>query len=576
MSDYLHSGISLYLDQLVDWDSYFRLKKGEDVDVQSECEALQTVLETMAEICSNLEPQCREEWDLAPELVDGKVIRPARIERAISEFREAGLVGLGVEEEYGGFGMPSFICNVFLEMMSRADAGLMTIMGLQTGVAEDIERFGSKELCERYLPGFTTGEYEGAMDLTEPQAGSDLGAILTKATERDGRIFLTGQKIFITNGNAQIHMVLARDADTFDETKGSTKGLSLYLCPMELPDGSDNPMRVERLEHKLGIHGSPTAVMQYDDAEAFLVGTKGDGLKAMLELMNNARLGVASQGLGIAEAALTEAINYSRERKQFGFPIGDQPLMKSMLARMAMQVEGSRALLYRGTALADRTRAQEVKLARDGESMSATEKEELEAHLKRNNIRVRLLTPLVKYLCTECCDSVTRKAIQVHGGVGFMAESTVGKLHLDGIITTIYEGTSEIQVSFALKEIGKGGLHIVFEEIEEELSAMTDAPRKALAERVRQGIASINEASGALLKDFNYALFSARHLADTAICVIVSTELLKQAGASEDRMSLAAGWIEWKMPELEMHAQRIREGEGTRIEQFENIIKIAE
>jgi hypothetical protein len=306
------------------------------------------------------------------------------------------------------------------------------------------------------------------------------------------------------------------------------------------------------------------------------VGVKGDGLKAMLELMNNARLGVASQGLGIAEAALTEAINYSQERKQFGFPIGAQPLMKSMLARMTLQVEGSRALLYRATGLSDRTRAQEIKLAREGESLPAPEKEELKAALKRNKIRVRLLTPLVKYMCTECCDSVTRQAIQVHGGVGFMAESTVGKLHLDGIITTIYEGTSEIQVSFALKEIGKGGLHITFEEIEAELSGMTDEPRKELANRVRQGIASINEASGALLKDFNYALFSARNLAETAVCVIVSAELLKQAGASPERMDLAAGWIEWKMPELEMHAQRIREGAGTRIEQFENIIKLAE
>jgi len=576
VSDYLHNGILLYLNDLIDWDTYFHFKKGDDVDVASEKEALGTVLETMAEICSNLEPQCREEWAVAAKFEDGKVVRPPRIERAIAEFKEAGLVGLGVEEEYGGFGMPGFVCNVFLQMMSRADAGLMTIMGLQTGVAEDIQRFGNKELCERYLPGFTTGEFEGAMDLTEAQAGSDLGAIVTKATERDGRIFLSGEKIFITNGNAEIHLVLARDADAFADTKGTTKGLSLYLCPDKLPDGSQNGMRVDRLEHKLGIHGSPTAVMQFDDAEAFLVGAKGDGLKAMLELMNNARLGVAAQGLGIAEAALGEAIRHSRERKQFGIPIGAQPLMKSMLARMTLQVEGSRALLYRTIALADRTRALEHKLERDGDSLPASERKDLEERFKRNNVRIRLLTPLVKYLCTEACDAVTRRAIQVHAGIGFMAESTVGKLHLDGIVTTIYEGTSEIQISFALKEIGKGGLHIIFEEIEQELVTMTDERRKALAERVRQGIAAINSASGALLKDFNYALFSARNLADMAICVIVSAELLRQAGAHPERMDLAAGWIEWKIPELEMHGQRIREGEGTRLEQFENIIGIAE
>jgi len=426
-------------------------------------------------------------------------------------------------------------------------------------------------LCERYLPGFATGEHEGAMDLTEAQAGSDLGNIMTKATEENGRIFLSGEKIFITNGNASIHLVLARDADAFEKTKGTTHGLTLYLCPRVLPDGKSNALSIERLEHKLGIHGSPTAVIRFDRAEAFLVGKKGDGLKAMLELMNNARLGVAAQGLGIAEAALSDAIAYSQERKQFGAPIGDQPRMKSLLARLVRRLEGSRALLYRTTALVDRNRSIELKLDRD-KSLAAEQRTELEARFARNETRIRLLTPLVKYLATECCDSITRNAIQVHGGLGFMAESNVGKLHLDGIITTIYEGTSEIQVSFALKEIGKGGLHIVFNEIESELATMTDPERKELAEKVRGGIRAINEASPALVKDLSYALFSASPIAEMAICVIVGTELLRQAGADPKRLELAAGWIDWKLPEAEMHGRRIREGQGTRLKQFEHLI----
>jgi len=242
---------------------------------------------------------------------------------------------------------------------------------------------------------------------------------------------------------------------------------------------------------------------------------------------------------------------------------------------MTLRLEGSRALLYRTTALADRNRSIELKLARE-EGLSKEERADLENKFTRNSTRIRLLTPLVKYLATESCDSITRDAIQVHGGLGFMAESSVGKLHLDGIITTIYEGTSEIQVSFALKEIGKGGLHLVFDEIESELTAMTDPERVELAAKVREGISAINEAAPALVKDLGYALFSARSIAEMAIVVIVSTELLRQAGAAPNRLDLAAAWIDWKLPELEMHGRRIREGEGMRLEQFENLIELAQ
>ena len=188
-------------------------------------------------------------------------------------------------------------------MVARADAALMTVIGLQAGVAEDIQKYASRELAERYLPRFVAGDVQGAMDLTEPQAGSDLGGISTRAVEENGRCYLDGQKIFITNGGAAVHLVLARDAETFEQSKGTTKGLSLFICPRELPDGAKNRLRVERLEHKLGLHGSPTAVIRFERAEAWRIGTKGDGFKAMLDLMNNARLGVAAQGIGIAEAA---------------------------------------------------------------------------------------------------------------------------------------------------------------------------------------------------------------------------------------------------------------------------------
>jgi hypothetical protein len=248
--------------------------------------------------------------------------------------------------------------------------------------------------------------------------------------------------------------------------------------------------------------------------------------------------------------------------------------MKNMLARMVLGVEGSRALLYRCCLLVDRNRSIEAHLAREGERISEPERAELEQLAERNNVRIRLLTPLAKYLATESCDEITRMAIQVHGGIGFMAESEVGHLHLDGIITTIYEGTSEIQVSFALREIGKGALAIVFQELESELDELTGTPLAALGARVRRGIDQINEASPALLQDFSYALLSARLVAEMAIAVIVATELLRQAHVAPERVDLAASWINRKMLEVEMHAKRVSEGTVERIERCEHIIAL--
>ena len=573
MSSYLHDGIRLYLQDMVDWDAYFRYRKGEDVDLEAERAALLGVLETCAEICSDIEPVARSGWDDTVQLVDGVVVQASHVQRGYELLKDAGLVSLCVEQKYGGFDLPVLINNVVIAMVSRADASLMTVIGLQSGVAEDIQRYGSEEICQQYLPGFVTGELQAAMDLTEPQAGSDLGAIVTRATDEDGRCFLDGQKIFITNGGSEIHLVLARDHESFEQSKGTTRGLSLLLCPVRLADGSSNGVSVERLEHKMGLHGSPTCVVRFERAEAWRLGQKGEGFKAMLDLMNNARLGVASQAIGIAEAAVDEAVRYSREREQFGGPIGDQPLMKNMLSKMVLRLEGSRALLYRCACLIDRNRAIDAYLERMPD-LSDPERAELQRIQERNEVRYRLLTPLAKYLATECCDQITRAAIQVHGGIGFMAGSTVAKLHLDGIITTIYEGTSEIQVSFALKEIGKGALTIVFDELRKELDDLRGEALRPLAEKVRRGIERIEDASVALLRDPSYALLSAKPVADMVTQVIVATELLRQADAAPSRFDLAASWTNRNMSEIESSAQRIEEGDAARIERCEKIVEL--
>jgi len=363
--------------------------------------------------------------------------------------------------------------------------------------------------------------------------------------------------------------VLARDDDSYDASLGSTRGLSLFVCPRTLPDGSANGLIVTRLEEKLGIHGSPTAALAFENARAWRVGTKGEGFRAMLTLMNNARLGVAAQGIGIAEAALDCAVRYARERKQFGVPIAEQPLMKNILARMVTHLEGSRALLYRACSLVDRNRAIARHMQREGESTKWSE-----IH-QRNEVRIRLLTPLAKYLATEVCNDITRSAIQVYGGLGFMAESEVAKLHCDAIITTIYEGTSEIQVSFALKEVGKGALQVVFDEIRQELDRLTRPELADYADRVRRGIDQVLEAGPALMSDAAYALLSAGSLAESVISVVVSAELLKQADADPGRQDVAASWVERRMVDLEGRTERIRQGKVDLLDRCERMIGAA-
>jgi len=303
-------------------------------------------------------------------------------------------------------------------MIARADPSLMMVVGLQSGAANDIEKYGSPEVKAAWLPRFTSGEVQGCMDLTEPQAGSDLGGIATRATELpDGSVQVDGQKIFISNGGAEVHLVLARDAETFEQSRGTTRGLSLVLVARHRADGSKNGVRVTRLESKIGIHGSPTCEVVFEGAVGVRLGKKGRGFQAMLDLMNAARLGVASQSLGLCDAALHDAVAYAWQRKQFGRPIATQPLVASMLARMVVNTEAARALLYRTYGLLDRNLARERALGRD--DLSPVERTELQQDLERDAVRVRLLTPLCKYFATEVCTEVTRDALQVFGGIGF-------------------------------------------------------------------------------------------------------------------------------------------------------------
>jgi alkylation response protein AidB-like acyl-CoA dehydrogenase len=556
--DFFVPGMRLYLDKMIDWERQLRLRLGDDVDVEAEVGAYRSVLETTAALAESFQAEARERWsDEAVLTEDGGATSPPHIRRAYDKLAEAGLVSLSVSDSYGGYGLPATLNGIYLEMISRADPSLMMVVGLQTGAANDIEKYGSEEVKKEWLPRFTSGEVEGCMDLTEPQAGSDLGGISTRATEQDdGTVRIDGQKIFISNGGCEVHLVLARDAVTFDQSKGTTNGLSLVLVPRHRSDGSSNGVRVSRLERKLGIHGSATCEVVFEGAEGVRLGEKGKGFRAMLDLMNNARLGVASQALGLCDAALWDAVTYARQREQFGRPIAEQPLVLTMLGKMAVNTEAVRALLYRTYGLVDSVTAGEAALRRGG--LPDAEVARIEQEIERDSTRIRLLTPLCKYFATEVCSDLTRDAMQVFGGIGFTMDSDVGKLHADSLIMTVYEGTSEIQASFALREMGKGALAVVLAEVRSELAAMADDETRAkLAERVSEAITLVEDTLQILYSDMNYALLRAKLMAEMVIDVITGTELLKQLGADPSRADIAQAFVRRRMLDVEHKARRI-------------------
>ena len=573
MGSYFAPTMRLYLERLVDWPTILRLRSGGTPDVAGELGAFRTVLETTAQLAERFERPARENWDAEAELTeDGGAQPPAHIRAAYDQLREAGLVSLMISEEYGGAALPGLLNGFYLEMLSRADTSLMTVAGLQAGVAGDIEKYASEELRRAWLPRFTSGQVQGAMDLTEPRAGSDLGGIVTRATDQpDGTVRVDGVKIFITNGGAEVHLVLARDADHFEQSKGTTNGLSLILVPRHLPDGTRNGVRVARLEKKLGIHGSPTCEVVFEGAIGWRLGQKGQGFRAMLDLMNNARLGVAAQAIGVASAALHDAHRYAHEREQFGQPIAKQPLVLSMLSKMRVNIEAARALLYHTFELIDLNMAREAALRRG--DLPDDEATRIREALERDVVRVRLLTPLCKYYATEICHDVTRDAMQVFGGIGYTMDADVAKLHADSLIMTVYEGTSEIQASFALREMGKGALAIVVAELRRELGAMKSDERRAeLAKLVDATVSRIEECALVLFSDLGYALLRAKMIAEMVINVIAATELLRQVGADPARIDLAEAFIRRRMLETETMARRIRENHKGRLERDERIL----
>jgi alkylation response protein AidB-like acyl-CoA dehydrogenase len=456
-----------------------------DLDRGPDSETVDAVLEGAAALAEGeFAPLARSGDAVGARWDNGIVTMPDGYREAWRAFVEGGWMTLAAPEEHGGQALPFALSAALMDNLNAANVGFALCPMLSMGAIEAIDKHGSDELKRNYLPKIVSGEWPATMNLTEPQAGSDVGALKTRAEPNgDGSWRLTGTKIFITYGEHDlsdqiIHMVLARTPGAPE----GTRGISLFLVPKLLPDGTRNDLRCVSIEHKMGIHASPTCVMSYGDeggATGWLVGPENGGMAAMFTMMNNARLNVGLQGVGIAERATQRAVAYALDRKQ-GFrnrlavPIAEHPDVRRMLLRMRALTMGARALVYYAFGQVDR--------AARGDPQAA--------------LRAEVLTPLAKAWGTDIGCEVASLGVQVHGGMGYIEETGAAQHLRDARIAPIYEGTNGIQAAdLVSRKLGLDG-GLAFDGLIADVEAETEDSRLiALTDAVEIAAASLRDAA---------------------------------------------------------------------------------
>ena len=429
---------------------------------------------------------------------------------------QAGLSGFGLPRQYGGLNMPVTVFSAVGEMISRADASFQNVWGLQS-CADTINEFGSPEQKEKYLKMASEGATM-SMDLTEPDAGSDLQSVMLKATEdvENGCWRLNGVKRFITNGDSDIHLVLARS----EEGTTDGRGLSLFIY-----DKRNGGVNVRRIEDKMGIHGSPTCELVFNNAKAELCGDRRLGLiKYVMSLMNGARLGIASQSVGIQDAAWREATAYAAERRQFGRNIDTFPAVYQMLAVMKAKIEASRSLMYETSRYVDIYKS----LDQIAKVRTLTPEERQES--KRYSRLADALTPITKGMTSEFANQNAYDSIQIHGGSGFMRDYACERLYRDARITSIYEGTTQLQVVAALRYVTSG---VYSQYVKDMLATLPESENKAaisaLVEKLDAMTAHVLDQKETEVNDF-----CGRRLMESAAYCVMSTLLLRDSIETPD------------------------------------------
>ena len=429
---------------------------------------------------------------------------------------QAGMSGFGLPRQYGGLNMPVTVFSAVGEMISRADASFQNVWGLQS-CADTINEFGSPEQKEKYLKMASEGATM-SMDLTEPDAGSDLQSVMLKATEdpENDCWRLNGVKRFITNGDSDIHLVLARS----EEGTTDGRGLSLFIY-----DKRNGGVNVRRIEDKMGIHGSPTCELVFNNAKAELCGDRRLGLiKYVMSLMNGARLGIATQSVGIQDAAWREATAYAAERRQFGRAIDTFPAVYQMLAVMKAKIEASRSLMYETSRFVDIYKS----LDQIAKTRTLTPEERQES--KRYSRLADALTPITKGMTSEFANQNAYDSIQIHGGSGFMRDYTCERLYRDARITSIYEGTTQLQVVAALRYVTSG---VYSQYVKDMLATLPESDVKAaitaMVEKLDAMTAHVMD-----LKETELIDFCGRRLMESAAYSVMSTLLLRDSIETPD------------------------------------------
>lgn len=509
------------------------------LDYEDAMDSYEKVLEIAGEISGEIVAQNAEDVDHeGPHVVDGHVVYAKGSQKNLDALVKAGLMGISLPRRYNGLNFSLVPYIMAADMVSRADAGFVNIWGLQD-CAETIYEFADEDQRQRFLPRVCAGETM-AMDLTEPDAGSDLQAVMLKATynEADGTWRLNGVKRFITNGDGHIALVLARS----EEGSHDGRGLSMFIY-----DRNDGGVTVRRIENKMGIKGSPTCELVFKNAKAELCGARRMGLiKYVMALMNGARLGIAAQSVGVSEAAYREALSYANDRKQFGKPIIEFPAVFEMISLMKAKLDASRSLLYETTRFVDVYKIYED-IARE-RSLTPEERQEMKKYQRLADA----FTPMAKGMGSEFCNQNAYDAVQVHGGSGFMKDYACERIYRDARITSIYEGTTQLQVVAAIRHVTTGTyLNQINAYAAEEYAPETSE----LKERLVKMTALYEEALKTVVdnKNTEYTDFHARRLVEMAGHIIMGYLLLGDTTRNEKFLKSANVYVNFGEAEVEKH-----------------------
>ncbi len=532
------------------------------VDAADAIDNYKRALAVCGDVCGNRIAPTAEETDKTGNTLndDGTVTYAPGIALAIDLLGRTGLSGVTIPYYLGGLNMPCVVLTACNDIVSRADASLMNIFGLQ-GIAETINQFASEEIKKEYVPKLCNGTYTGAMVLTEPDAGSDLQSVKTTAAlDADGVWRVNGVKRFITNGCGDVLLVLARTEPEFSDGRG----LSCLLV-------EKGPwVKVRRLEHKLGINGSPTCELVFTDAPAKLIGQRKRGLITyVMSLMNGARVGISAQGTGIGEAAYRAAREYAASRKQFGVTIDTFPALRELLCDMSVELQASRLLAYYSSKSVDL----EMGLSRRFEAQKGTEQaQETRRRMKLYAGFNKMLTPMAKYYASEMSMRAANGAVAVLGGSGFMKDYPVERYLRDSRITTIYEGTSQLQVVAAIAGVMAGLYKDVVADVLEGVEVGAEllgalAEVNKLAEETDAAVEFVkNHPEGRMYQDLH-----ARELVDAAIGAVIGALFVRFASKYPEKKAALDYWTAVKFPALRAALERAKSGYTASVADFDTL-----